>query len=439
MFGERYRLLRTTEAAQSRPLLSVGAQLSLEWFSAILGGDEQKVADVGWELLTSVSELSSENSSASAHSTEEDRAALRPFVYGMVWLAGDAMLNSPGFSWDSFEGGDRIVDSYYSYDHNVHHTLAIEIFSTNSHLWGSDSFILVAQYGRVDDARRMMDDQAAVFKTFSEHKASVGYVLTMVHALAFSAQVQHIQGLPLHLQTWFATAGVTFDTAEEWLDTLTKPSQGSLFRVLGHKGPGGGLFSLDRQVWHIKAMCVLNLEVPEAKSLAWLKSLPDNETINAYSMSLPTSAPGGAPFYYGVVWIALAHEKVGLHDGALRFADLQLEPDVLKGGFPLTKWPRVMALACKGRVFARLHRPDEALVAFRAAITLSKDSYSLMEAFALRELANYVGIGEAAVKAGKDLEVKLKMFEGRMTKEEFDGLTIAPGRNQIIAVSLSEK
>ena len=45
-----------------------------------------------------------------------------------------------------------------------------------------------------------------------------------------------------------------------------------------------------------------------------------------------------------------------------------------------------------------------------------------------------VGIGEAAVQAGKDLEVKLKTFEGRMTKEEFDGLTIAPGRNQIIAV-----
>ena len=93
-----------------------------------------------------------------------------------------------------------------------------------------------------------------------------------------------------------------------------------------------------------------------------------------------------------------------------------------------------MALACKGRVFARLHRPDEALAAFRAAITLSKDSYSLMEAFALRELANYVGIGEAAVQAGRDLGVKLKTFEGRMTKEEFDGLTIAPGPNQIIAV-----
>ena len=126
------------------------------------------------------------------------------------------------------------------------------------------------------------------------------------------------------------------------------------------------------------------------------------------------------------MWIALAHEKYGLYDGAIRFADLQLEPDEMKAGLPLTKWPQVIASACKGRVLAKLSRHDEALAAFQAAIVTSKASYSLMEAFAHRELANYADGGAAAVQAAKDLEIKLDSFEGRMTRAEFDALTIAP-------------
>ena len=87
----------------------------------------------------------------------------------------------------------------------------------------------------------------------------------------------------------------------------------------------------------------------------------------------------------------------------------------------------MIACACKGRVFAKLDRHEEALAAFQAAIAASKESYSLMEAFAYRELANYTdGGGDAAVQAAKDLEVKLDTFKGRMTREEFAGLTIAP-------------
>ena len=48
----------------------------------------------------------------------------------------------------------------------------------------------------------------------------------------------------------------------------------------------------------------------------------------------------------------------------------------------------------------------------------------MMEAFAYRELANYAAGGVAAVQAGADLEAKLKIFEGRVTREEFDALRI---------------
>ena len=125
-------------------------------------------------------------------------------------------------------------------------------------------------------------------------------------------------------------------------------------------------------------------------------------------------------------WLALAHEKVGMYEGALRFGDLQLETDLLKAGTPNLKWPQVIALACKGRVFAKLNRHDEALIAFQAAIAAAKESYSMMAAFAYRELANYAGGGDASIQASKNLETKLATFEGRMTRAEFDRMTIGP-------------
>jgi hypothetical protein len=117
-------------------------------------------------------------------------------------------------------------------------------------------------------------------------------------------------------------------------------------------------------VWQVKALCILNLGVPASKAISWLESLPDDEAFIAHSMTAPATDLGATMGLYQTCWIALAHEKVGLYEGALRFADLQLEPDMLKGGGLFERWPHVMALACKGRVFARLHRPDEALAAF---------------------------------------------------------------------------
>ena len=122
----------------------------------------------------------------------------------------------------------------------------------------------------------------------------------------------------------------------------------------------------------------------------------------------------------------LACEKVGMYDDALRFADMQVAP-FTEGGRPEVKWAAMAARACKGRVFAKLNRHDEALISFQAAIATSKESYNLMEAFAYRELSNYTAGGDAAVQAGVDLKAKLKTFEGRMTRADFDRLTIGPG------------
>ena len=81
----------------------------------------------------------------------------------------------------------------------------------------------------------------------------------------------------------------------------------------------------------------------------------------------------------------------------------------------------------------KLNRHPEGLAAFQAAIVTSKESYPMMEALAYRELANCNATADApanvlaaVAQAQIDLEEKLKEFDDRMTRAEFNTLSIAP-------------
>ena len=113
-------------------------------------------------------------------------------------------------------------------------------------------------------------------------------------------------------------------------------------------------------------------------------------------------------------------------EGALQLADSQLVSPGAGGS--AQKWTHVVALACKGRVLAKLDRHPEALASFDAAIAASKESYIMMRALAYRELAQYADPAAASAAAGaaKDLEITLHEFEGRLTAADFGRLRIAP-------------
>ena len=364
------------------------------------------------------------NTDAYASATEEDRDALKNVMACYFMFAGDGIIKAPGFSWDYFANGDKLIEHYNSYEYERNHAKNLVIHGSDPYVYCGEALILTLQFGRVKDAKLLLNDHLIQLQKIENNKTKAGYGITMMLTLMFATQVHHVLGLSEHVRKLFTMVGMTFENAVETVENITKPLQGSWCTAMEHKGVGGGMISLKRMLWQVKAMCILFLDVDTSKAIAWLQSLPDNDAYYAYSMTIPNHDVGSISNFYPACYLALAHEKVGLFDGALRFADLQLEPDVLKAGAPLSKSPQVIALACKGRVFAKQNRHDEALVAFQAAITVSKQSYSLMEAFALRELANYTAGGVAAVQAGKDLEAKLKTFEGRMTREEFDTLRI---------------
>ena len=387
--------------------------------------DHQMFPNKCWKLIKFILELCNSNTDAYAHATDEDRDMLKNAMACYFFFAGDGIINVPGFSWDCLANGDKLIDHYNSYEYERNHPKNLVIHGCEPHLFYGEPIILTMQFGRIKDAKLLLNDQLIQAQRIADNTAETGYAVTMMAALLFSTPVRHVLGTAEHSEKLFALAGITFDHASEIVDTLTKPVQGSWCTAMEHKGVGGGVYSLKKMLWLVKAMCILHLDVDDSKAIAWLQSLPDNDAYYAYCMTAPTHDPLGVSNVHTACYLALAHEKVGLLDGAIRFADLQLEPDVLKAGVPLATWPHVIALACKGRVFAKLNRHEEALAAFQAAIAVSKQSYCLMEAFALRELANYAAGGEVAVQAGKDLAAKLDTFKGCMTRVEFETLSIA--------------
>jgi hypothetical protein len=429
IYGERYRKALATDAGRSQPLICYGGTSTLDMFPALVGGNMQSYANETWKLAELVLDrCDPQNIAMETDGSDEGGFVLllKPMLSWHLNFSGDAIMNAPGFSWDRFgPDGDKLVDYYNVYDFAVHHAVLVDIISFDVFaVYGGTQWVLTMQYGRVAEVLKMNEDNLRLTEKIMANTADNGYIMDFYHSACMLSRVYHMHGLPSHVDAHFKTLGLTFENAEERLGNVTKPMHGTLIAPYGHKGAGGGVESLTTIVWQVKALCILNMDVPESQAIAWLDSLPDNETIYEYCMTFPTHDFTSYVQLYQPCWIALVHEKFSLFDGALRFVDLQLEPDPLKAGNPLNKWPQVIALACKGRVLAKLNRHDEALVAFQAAIAVSKQSYNMMEALAYRELANYAAGGVAAVQAGVDLEAKMKTFEGRVTREEFDALRI---------------
>jgi len=379
-------------------------------------------------------DLTDESTEAYSHLTEAERHLVKPLPLSFTFLEGDATMRTPGFTTDGYgPNGDNLVEWANSYNYAEHHTYLARAFSIDCWLAvnGAD-WMLTLRYGRLADALPITEKRLRVLEQVVADTSSPSRSQDITAAAANLVVCYHVEGQPHMVRQLIGILGFTFDSVSAYLSELTKDVV--VYASMDQKGAGGGIVSLKRLLWQIKSFLVMHTDVPTSKSIAWLEALPDDDGFYQASMTLPTHDHGGVwGGNHQTCWIALAHEKVGLWDGALRFCRLSIEPDVLKAGTPHIKWAHTIALACKGRVLTKLNRHTEALAAFQAAIVASKESYPMMEALAYRELANCnAAVGapaammEAAAHAGRDLEAKLKEFEGRLTRAEFDTLSIAP-------------
>ena len=145
------------------------------------------------------------------------------------------------------------------------------------------------------------------------------------------------------------------------------------FRPLHNTAPAAsGLTSLDHSIWQVGSFCILHGDVPDAEAVGWLNQLPDNETMIKMALMHGIHDHGAVCEMHNYLWLALAHEKVGLHAGALRICALGLETEPSRGGTP-SSWDMSAMHGCTGRVLSKLGRKTEALAAFNAGVWCSRN------------------------------------------------------------------
>jgi hypothetical protein len=125
---------------------------------------------------------------------------------------------------------------------------------------------------------------------------------------------------------------------------------------------------------------------------------------------------------YQFVWIALAHEKFQLWEGALRFCDLGVETEETKAANP-HMWARCLAYATKGRILTKLNRITEAKAMFTAGLECAKGTYRMFECLILREYIECIG-DIVDHDRSAELAAKLKQFDGLLSPEQFARLKI---------------
>ena len=411
-------------------MIVYGIIMGVEWFPAVLGGRHQETCNINWKLTNMVFEICDEESDAYEHVSDFDRQQAKPLTYIWLYMSGDGLTKAPGFSYDVFGvDGEKLLDYASAYNYAEHSAFIAATVSNDICLCGGGApWMLAMAYGRISDAVGLLAGLLVETTNFVKNPLVRGFKFTSVFTSYIVSGVHYMLGQQQNVRSLWETLGVNFESAERWFVNLTHDD--GFFTSMEQRGPGGGTISLSRCVWQLKAMCILNDDtIPIVDAKAWLETLPTEHrefVLVSATASYLEDDPCDAHALYGghqTFWLALAFEKVGLYQEALRYADWQLELKTTHAAVPESKWIHVTALACKGRVFAKLDRHQEALAAFQAAASVSLESYRMMQAFAYRELAQYEQApAKVRADANASLAATLAGFGTFCTRAEFDSL-----------------
>ena len=145
-----------------------GAILATEWFPGFFT-DHQMFINKNWKLIKFILDLCDVTTDAYARSTEDDRDALKNVMGCYFGFAGDGIINAPGFSWDYFANGDKLIDYYNSYEYDRNHAKNLVFHGSDPHLYCGEALILAMQFGRIKDAKLLLNDQLIQLQKFADN------------------------------------------------------------------------------------------------------------------------------------------------------------------------------------------------------------------------------------------------------------------------------
>lgn len=188
-----------------------------------------------------------------------------------------------------------------------------------------------------------------------------------------------------------------------------------LWRECGEEGDQGegGYWGVKRFSWHYKCMAIaLLVEETELieEGIPLMEACPDPDEMTRLGTCFATHDHGHFVNCTSGIWVALAHERISrctaapsavrkrCADAALAFAARTYEieqtvdnPISLAKGAEHARWVHVLALRCRGRVFARARRLAESAAAYEKAIGIARlCGYCSFEAAAIEDMLQTV-------------------------------------------------
>ena len=421
-----------SESALSNPTFAYRGLYIGDWYVSIVSGDEVKMGEVNLKLIQFAANVEEEG--------DRGRWALPNVVWAMLqtqfsYFAGNELVSRlSDFTWEMYGGanGERYIEALDSYVFEEHHEILSNMCSLD--LVGTSitgEWPLLCVYGLVEAATKPTEKKLRTLEKVKKRKeVSQSWRMEYCFAMSMNPVLYFLLNKPALTMALFDTIGITFDNAEAFLQDVCGAT--ILFADWLSEEANSGYFSTTRVVYQVKAFCILHGNVPTADAMAWIKSLPSNKQLSKYSVLISNEATthdqGTLVNIYQSCWMALAAEKLGLFEDALRFAEFSVEPDLAKGG-TFSKWTHALAHCSKGRILAKDGKHAEANTAFQAGVDAAKQStLPLIEALALRELAQHdcSEFVQTALRAKQEVVAKLDTFQGRLSLEEFAALRFAP-------------
>ena len=207
------------------------------------------------------------------------------------------MLKVKGFDQNRFgENGDRIVDHFYAYVYEQHHAMAVDLFSIDFQIFGSEPFWLTLQYGRVKDSIKMFARCISNYKKLAANPQQNGYSYSMLIGCTTMPLIMYMHGQHEMGRKLLEAAGVNFNTAYQRVQDFCSDGVGNVYIAMDEKGDGDGLFSMRKVWWFLRCCLILNGDVSEVEAIEFLQSLPaDKEFLASKNLYLSLDATACAP------------------------------------------------------------------------------------------------------------------------------------------------
>ena len=292
------------------------------------------------------------------------------------------------FDWDKCfgSGGGLLIEASQTYDFDRMHRYCVAKHSWDGNIRPNIHSPLVFHWGDLESGNACVDRGLSGFKRLMMEATPDACTVALGYS-EWPASL-YLLGRNADAAEFMRQCKADWDSADDTYAELTQR-----LPLMGRQDEQA-FWSPEDFAWNCKMLFVLvSDDVFTAEQV--LADLPEPEVLaNLGVMCTPDGTRmlhlGHLHSWTGLVWPALALEKLGQYEKALAYANKALDKDQTQGGSPVA-WHHSLTHRCRGRILAAAGQMDDARDAFEEALScIELRGYWLLEALAVHDLNEHV-------------------------------------------------